>query len=126
MMTSTRSRRSLWAPLLLLVFLTGLGFALVRGEVTGLRAAGLGLAGGVTLWFLHLFVDSVQDGQWPAFESHWGGLGGGLGGWRVSPSLLYLMGALGFASAVVALGAERTPDAPAAASPLTTPSLLPP
>lgn len=107
-MTSASSpRRSYWAVLLLVVFLAGLAVAVARQEVTGLRGAGLSLAGGITLWFLHLFVDSVRDGQWPAFESHWGGLGGGLGGWRVSPSLLYLLGALGFASAVVALGAER-------------------
>lgn len=114
MTSALKPRRSLWAALLLVVFLSGLVFALMRGEVTGLRASGLALAGGVTLWFLHLFVSSLEDGQWPAFESHWGGLGGGLGGWRVSPSLLYLLGALGFASAVVALGAERNEAPPAA------------
>lgn len=32
----------------------------------------------------------------PHIETHWGGLGGGLGGWRVSASLAYLVAALAF------------------------------
>jgi hypothetical protein len=32
----------------------------------------------------------------PHVETHWGGLGGGLGGWRVSASLAYLVAALAF------------------------------
>jgi hypothetical protein len=34
--------------------------------------------------------------EWPEIESHWGGLGGGLGGIRISPSLLLLAAALAF------------------------------
>ncbi|MEL6344270.1 MAG: hypothetical protein AAFV53_14220 [Myxococcota bacterium] len=32
------------------------------------------------------------DGEWPSVEGHWGGLGGGATGWRLSPSLIWLLG----------------------------------
>ena len=32
----------------------------------------------------------------PRVETHWGGLGGGLGGWRISASLAYLVAAIAF------------------------------
>jgi hypothetical protein len=33
----------------------------------------------------------------PRIESHWGGLGGGLGGWELSRSLVYLLASVSFA-----------------------------
>jgi hypothetical protein len=38
-----------------------------------------------------LFVRSLETEKRLFIESHWGGLGGGLGGWRVSRSLTYLL-----------------------------------
>ena len=38
-----------------------------------------------------LFVRSLETEKRLSIESHWGGLGGGLGGWRVSRSLTYLL-----------------------------------
>jgi hypothetical protein len=65
---------------------------------------------GVTLWhgialtllalgtvaFLCLFVRMIETGDSPQLESHWGGIGGGLGGWRMSGSLTYLAAATVF------------------------------
>jgi hypothetical protein len=40
---------------------------------------------------LVLFVLSMEKDDRLYFESHWGGLDGGLGGWRVSPSATFLL-----------------------------------
>jgi hypothetical protein len=47
-----------------------------------------------TLIFLSLFVQRLQRGGAPQIETHWGGIGGGLGGWRMSSSLGYLLVAI--------------------------------
>jgi hypothetical protein len=47
-----------------------------------------------TLIFLSLFVQRLQLGGAPQIETHWGGIGGGLGGWRMSSSLGYLLVAI--------------------------------
>lgn len=44
--------------------------------------------------FILLFIGRVRKGNLAQIESHWGGLGGGLGGWRISTSLSYLLAAL--------------------------------
>ena len=73
-------------------------YAAVRlGEIAAIRAATLYAFGAATAWFIHRFHESMQQEGWPGMETHWGGLGGGLGGWRVSPSVIYLVGALTFA-----------------------------
>ena len=65
---------------------------------------------GVTLWhgialallaigtvvFIVLFIRMLESGDSPQLESHWGGIGGGLGGWRLSGSLTYLAAATVF------------------------------
>jgi hypothetical protein len=68
-----------------------------------------------TLIFLVLFVAANQRGIFPAIESHWGGLGGGLGGWQMSSSLSYLIGAVvfGILFSVVILQEENSANAPA-------------
>ena len=47
-------------------------------------------------------------------ESHWGGLGGGLGGWRISPVIVRSVLALGFAGAAVSAVFEPPKPAPTA------------
>lgn len=49
---------------------------------------------GASLALLFLAVTEIFRGEPPAVESHWGGFGGGLGGWRISSSLAYLLAAL--------------------------------
>lgn len=55
------------------------------------------------LCFTYLFVRHVRYGHKVGIESHWGGLGGGLGGWRISSALCFLIGSLVFAGALSAL-----------------------
>ena len=72
----------------------------------------------VTVTLLVAMFVAVRRGEGFEIESHWGGLGGGLGGWRVSAPLVYLFGVV----AVLALGTTAVrpstgiPDQPSAAS----------
>lgn len=50
---------------------------------------------GVTVVLLIGMLVSARS-ESPSVESHWGGFGGGLGGWRISPSLAFLLGAIAF------------------------------
>lgn len=43
-----------------------------------------------------LFLYAARDGQPMEIRAHWGGLGGGLGGWRVSMPLICLAAAISF------------------------------
>lgn len=89
------------APSIALVLLTGamltsLGLALYLRELSALKAALLVILGGLTLWFAWMFVSSVEREGPPQVDTNWGGLGGGLGGWRCSASLVYGLCALTF------------------------------
>lgn len=67
------------------------------GGLDGLYAtvvAGVMLA--VAIWFGFLLVSELRRGGPVAIESSWGGFGGGLGGWRLSPGFVYLLGVLVF------------------------------
>jgi hypothetical protein len=80
--------------LLLAGLLAFAGFAVYRHEIPALWGAALAVLGGLTLWFSWMFVVSVQTDGPPQVESNWTGLGGGLGGWRCSASLVYALCAL--------------------------------
>jgi len=56
----------------------------------------LGILGAGTVLFLVLFIRLIERGVSPQIESNWGGIGGGMGGWRMSASLTYLAGAVVF------------------------------
>lgn len=82
-----------------------LSLALVAGLAAAVRWRDLdlgvavlaGFFGLLTAFFAGRFALAVErDPDRPGLESHWGGLGGGLGGWRVSTSLVYLMAAVAF------------------------------
>ncbi len=73
-----------------------LAFAQGLTEVDLLHAfvvAALGSALFVMVWGL---LRSVERGESIEVTTHWGGLGGGLGGWRVSPPVIFLVGTLCF------------------------------
>ena len=59
------------------------------GELTPPIVAGLLLL--VAIVFAFLLVVEVSRGGPVAIESFWGGFGGGIGGWRLSPGLVYLI-----------------------------------
>jgi hypothetical protein len=71
----------------------------------------LGMLAAGTIVFIVLFVRVLERGVNLQVESHWGGIGGGLGGWRVSSSLTYLAMAavFGILFAVFVLKLEPTP-----------------
>lgn len=68
----------------------------------------LGLTAGLFLWRLS---EAIKEGDRPRLESHWGGFGGGLGGWEISSSLAYLLvaAALTLLFALVAVQGTRPP-----------------
>lgn len=51
------------------------------------------LLGAALAFFFLAFTETARGGP-PSVESSWGGLGGGLGGWRLSPALVYFLTAL--------------------------------
>ncbi len=82
------------------------------------------------------FLYEIRSEDAPRIDTHWGGFGGGMGGWSISRSLVYLLGALLFMSlgAVTAHDAALTlrPSAPGgdstrsqAAQPKTTSTATP-
>ena len=86
------------------LFLLGVLVWAVRFNVLDMIRAGLtGLLGGITTWLFAAFVESMRLEGGPKIESYWGGLGGGIGGWRCSTSLVYLGGLLGCALLMVLL-----------------------
>jgi hypothetical protein len=57
--------------------------------------------------FIVMLIRGLSRGYSPEIASHWGGFGGGVGGWRISPTIVYLIGALFFGS-LLALVVHRT------------------
>jgi hypothetical protein len=85
------------------------------------------LFGIVLVMLLWVFGKSLRDGDGVAIESHWGGLGGGIAGWRLSAPLIYLLGIvflLGI-SATVAWRIFPPPKELAGASQVPSPSPSP-
>jgi hypothetical protein len=87
----------------------------------------LGVLGLGTIVFLLLFVRMVERGFSLQVESNWGGIGGGMAGWRVSPSLTYFAAAaiFGVLFAIFVFQLER-PAAGGTASAPATPTAKPP
>lgn len=99
--------------ILLTGLLTFLVFAWYQRELSALKAAVLALLGGLVLWFSWMFVVSVERDGSPTIESNWTGLGGGLGGWRCSASLVYALCALALAVCIGVTFLElQRPSAP--------------
>lgn len=71
----------------------------------------LGLAMAAVL-FLVLFVMESRR-RTLGWESHWGGFGGGLGGFRIEMGVLYLLAALGFSAMLTIISVQYLPKPPA-------------
>ncbi|HEY5724276.1 MAG TPA: hypothetical protein VIT45_18345 [Allosphingosinicella sp.] len=84
----------------------------LAGEVKPLAAAMTLLLGGGALFTILAVADRLVAGAEVEVSSHWGGLGGSLGGWRISQTAILIVVALILVSATVALSgglAEQDP-----------------
>lgn len=91
------------------------------------QSVALILVGLVLLILLWVFFRALNQGEGVAIESHWGGLGGGIGGWRLSAPLIYLLGIVFLlgVSATLAWRVFPPPREAAGASPASTSSPSP-
>lgn len=78
--------------------------AAATGKVAPLTAALVLVLGIATLLTLAQVLRDISDGNGVGFESHWGGLAGGMGGWRLSPSATTLLLAIMLIGGVIAAG----------------------
>jgi uncharacterized membrane protein len=70
-----------------------------RQPVSPVDAALVLICGSLTVVAAVFAIDSVAGGEGLRFDSHWGGLGGGMGGWRVSPTTTLVLLSLLFLAA---------------------------
>jgi hypothetical protein len=98
------------------VILILLLIAVLSEELGWLHALLLWVFSSLTFWFALQLMGAIRKGDLPAFESHWGGFGGGMGGWRLSASMVYLLACLAFAllTIVTASNAVTVEDTTAA------------
>ncbi len=95
-------------PLVIILIVTALfGFALagaaLAGKINALLAAIAILFGGAAIIVVRAAAERFTAGDRIELQSHWGGLGGGLGGWRLSPGASLAL--LAFILLAVAVGA---------------------
>lgn len=69
-----------------------------------MRAALVLVCGAATLIVTAYGLAALVRGQPVEMSSHWGGLGGGIGGWQLSPPTVALLLALVFLGATIAIG----------------------
>ena len=81
---------------------------IVFDKVEAVPAALLLLCGGAALLIGLTAAEQLKDGRTVEVTSHWGGLGGSLGGWRISPLVITIMLALIFLGAAVTAGLDSS------------------
>jgi hypothetical protein len=93
------------AAFILLIFFAGL-----IGQIDFVRGGMLLILGTTATFIFGRLVDRMTAGEGVEIQSHWGGLGGGLGGWRISQSLvLLIVGVVLLGSALGVALYERAP-----------------
>lgn len=113
----------------ILGLLIALGLAFYGRQMSALQAVLLALFGGLAVWFSWMVIAAVERDGAPQVESNWGGIGGGMGGWRCSPSIVYAICTLVFAlcAAFCLLGgAASSSSADAPSKTLSEKTLEPP
>lgn len=93
----------------LLILATAAG---VLDYLNPVNAALLVVGGVSTVLAVPYAYEAVRREEGIAFETHWGGLGGGLGGWRVSPAAALCLLALILCSSTVAVTLIEVPKPP--------------
>jgi hypothetical protein len=74
----------------------------------GYFLGGILFSGSICLIFLALFLLEVRHTRHvPLFSAEWRGLGGGLGGWRISKPFTFILIAIVFGTAALALIAQK-------------------
>lgn len=81
--------------------------AVDAGAIEVLQAALLLVCGSLALTAGAYALAALREGDAVELSSHWGGLGGGLGGWRLSPVATMLLLTLIFLGTAVAVGGGR-------------------
>jgi hypothetical protein len=74
------------------------------GEISVVHATLLIVLGGVAIAAFARIIEMLGHGDAIELQSHWGGLGNGLGGWRLSPVTSLILLALFATSGAVAIG----------------------
>ena len=85
--------------ILFIAFLAAVGAAWNAGAIGSLNSIATIALGGLAIASFFLCVGALDSGEGIALESHWGGLGGGVGGWRLTLPLVFLLAAIFFAGA---------------------------
>jgi hypothetical protein len=78
-------RRWIVAGLIIVSAALLLAEAVRVGPLRPVEAALILICGALTVVAALFAIDSLASGEGLRFDSHWGGLGGGMGGWRLSP-----------------------------------------
>jgi len=106
--TRRRALEELVFPAIWIVFVWAVAWAVVTEELTNFAQAGaIILFGTLALGFAGCGLTLLSRNQLFVVESHWGGLGGGVGGWRVSLPVVLLVTAAFFAGATVMVTRPR-------------------
>ena len=77
------------------------------GEMSFTHAALLIVAGSIALVAAAHAIRLLGQGETIELQSQWGGLGGGLGGWRITPVTSLVLLALAFGVSAVGIGLHR-------------------
>lgn len=112
-----RARASLGLTVLLAALLAA---AVYFGRMSAPGAIAAAVFGGAALFFAERLVRSLDRGERASFESAWGGLGGGLGGWRLTTPLVYLVATALFGTLLMVVAVQEMPPGRASAAPVTT------
>lgn len=99
----------------------------IRGKAIDAARGSFGLVLALlAMLFGGVLLSALQRGESIELENHWGGLGGGVAGWRVSPAGVMLIFLLIFTAGSVALLAPQPPvaakPAPAASATVSRPA----
>jgi hypothetical protein len=82
-----------------------------RGELSAIVGGLLSFLGILAVGFGCLFLETTAISGPPSIETHWGGLGGDLGGWRFSESLIYLAASILFTTIFTVAAMNTLPSA---------------
>lgn len=91
--------------------------AVDRNAIEPLRGALLLILTTLTLLFSLYALHALRLGGGVGVRSQWGGLGGSMGGWQVLPATIFVLLALAFLAATIAVATTKEGAAAAGASP---------